>query len=601
VRTSRVTFDRESGEARTGQPVEFKFAHGSGHGTGLHYSTRGSVARLEKDVEIALVAARKDVAPTRLVGAALEYARDARTMRLLGPVSGVQGSRELRTGALALEFSQAMLAQRLLAGGRPELRERSSTGETALAADDLEVALSPEGFATRVIAAGQAVCTAKDAFSADRLAARRLEMSLTAHGRQPQHVRATGAVRAESQRVSGPLRRLESELLLLDFAAAGRAVERRLNHVESPLPALLEWRAADEQSSIRAGRMTAELSGRSEVQRVTADAGVDVERRLGRRPAQTTSSRQLVLQFDSRGDWSEVEQTGDVRFREGARNGQAQRARIVRARETIFMDGPATLADAVSSTTAQALEINQRSGEVLARGNVRTSYLSAASSAAATSFVPAFASQPAHITAEELRANSEEGRALYSGKARLWQGETVIQAGSIELRRTGAADRQLLARGAVQSIFPQARAVSPSAAPAAALWRARSSQLLFHSSNSLVRLDEAVHAESAMGQIDSRRLDLFLSAEGSGPRQLTRAEATGDVTVRQGPRRGTAERAEYFAREGKFILSGGKPTLYDAVLGATTGRQLTFFLADDRILVESEEGSRTVTKHRVAN
>jgi len=33
--------------------------------------------------------------------------------------------------------------------------------------------------------------------------------------------------------------------------------------------------------------------------------------------------------------------------------------------------------------------------------------------------------------------------------------------------------------------------------------------------------------------------------------------------------------------------------------GSTKGRQLTFFLADDRILVESDESSRTLTKHRI--
>jgi lipopolysaccharide export system protein LptA len=94
-------------------------------------------------------------------------------------------------------------------------------------------------------------------------------------------------------------------------------------------------------------------------------------------------------------------------------------------------------------------------------------------------------------------------------------------------------------------------------------------------------------------------MDLFLANTASGVRQLVRAEGTGGVVVRQSQRRGTAERGVYVVAEGKFVLSGGQPTIYDDVLGTTTGRQLTFFLADDRILVESEEGSRTVTRHRV--
>ncbi len=75
--------------------------------------------------------------------------------------------------------------------------------------------------------------------------------------------------------------------------------------------------------------------------------------------------------------------------------------------------------------------------------------------------------------------------------------------------------------------------------------------------------------------------------------------ANGDVIVRQEDRRGTSDRAEYTASEGKFVLSEGKPTLYSSTGDTTTGRQLTFYFADDRIVVDSEAGARTVTLHRV--
>ncbi len=69
--------------------------------------------------------------------------------------------------------------------------------------------------------------------------------------------------------------------------------------------------------------------------------------------------------------------------------------------------------------------------------------------------------------------------------------------------------------------------------------------------------------------------------------------------MEQGTRKATAERGEYSATDGKFVMSGGHPTIYDATEGTTTGHQLTFFLADDTIIVDSETGSRTLTKHRV--
>ncbi len=132
-------------------------------------------------------------------------------------------------------------------------------------------------------------------------------------------------------------------------------------------------------------------------------------------------------------------------------------------------------------------------------------------------------------------------------------------------------------------------------------------------------LELGVTADSQQGSMQSRTLDVFLTpasatakpssaaakpaqppaatpAEG---RQLDHALALGGVTVRQGDRRGTADQAEYTASDGKFVLSGGQPTIIDASSDTTTGHSLTFFVANDTILIDSQDGSRTLTKHRV--
>src|SRR5438046_5027397 len=62
----------------------------------------------------------------------------------------------------------------------------------------------------------------------------------------------------------------------------------------------------------------------------------------------------------------------------------------------------------------------------------------------------------------------------------------------------------------------------------------------------------------------------------AGAQQITRAVGTGGVIVEEGSRKATAERGEYSATDGKFVLSGGNPTIFDAAEGTTTGRQLTF-------------------------
>jgi lipopolysaccharide export system protein LptA len=100
-------------------------------------------------------------------------------------------------------------------------------------------------------------------------------------------------------------------------------------------------------------------------------------------------------------------------------------------------------------------------------------------------------------------------------------------------------------------------------------------------------------------------LDLYFTRSsdgkvaGQGTAQISRAVGSGGVVVEQGERRGTAERGVYTAEDSKFVLSGGTPTVYDANEGTTTGRELTFNIADDTIVVDSGNGMRTLTKHRV--
>jgi len=149
----------------------------------------------------------------------------------------------------------------------------------------------------------------------------------------------------------------------------------------------------------------------------------------------------------------------------------------------------------------------------------------------------------------------------------------------------------------------------------ARLWHVAAGTLSYHDAESRAHLEKNVVAQSAEQKMRATVVDLYFTraekpnsnaTSGStsanpaaGAQQIARAIGTGGVIVEQGSRKAAAERGEYSATDGKFIMSGGNPTIYDAAEGTTTGRQLTFFLADDTIIVDSENGSRTLTKHRV--
>jgi lipopolysaccharide export system protein LptA len=282
---------------------------------------------------------------------------------------------------------------------------------------------------------------------------------------------------------------------------------------------------------------------------------------------------------------------------------------IVSATNILTLEGSPVVGDSTSRTTASRFEINQATGDLRASGGVRTTYLSAGPGGPAN-----LGAGPVHISSASLEGNARSAHLIYSGGARLWQGDSVIQGDLLELWRD---ESHLQARGHVDAVVP--RAPGPTGQPARStppgpakprsnssssptIWRVRGPLLDYWDKEGRVHLEGGVSAESQEGEMFSRTLDMFLSTPPPGTnvqRQIVRAVALGGVVMHQGDRRATAERADYTAADGKVVLSGGQPALTDAASDITTGHSLTFFLANDTILVDSGTGSRTLTKHRV--
>ncbi len=640
IRTSNVWFLRETGEARTDQPVEFQFEFGHGRAVGVSYSTESAVVRLEREVQMMLTSTGQQQAvrePLSLTAAALEYRRAASTMRLLGPVRASQGLRELTAEAMALEFDAAMRARRLLANGsakgptgglnggaRPRLQWAEADGsQRQLVADEFVAQFAVDGRVERVTAQGSVDGTARYGARQDRLAAQQAVVEMDARN-EPRTLLARGGVRVESQQGSR-VQRLETEALQLEFAS--QAGQRAVARGQTLAAALVELHDGAETTQLRAARLATDFAARYRLRRLLGSGGVEIVRRLERGPEQKTASQQFAVEFGAGGQWTRAEQSGKVRFREGERIAEAERAQMVRATELLTLEGSATVGDALSRTTAAKIEINQRSGEAAATGSVRTSYLQgAAADGKDNTQGPNFAREPAHISADQLRIGgagspgANASQALYTGRARLWQGDAVIEAEQMELDR---ATQRLEARGKVRGVFPEAAlgaeksaslrvenaksedqhgghggAERTQKAENRSVVRFTAGKLTYLAAEGRARLQEAVTVESAAARIAAREMVLAF-AEAGRTQRVTSAEGTGGCTVRQGTRRGAAQQCTYDAAEGKFVLSGGEPSLADPLLGVTTGRQLTFFLADDKILVESAAGTRTVTRHRV--
>jgi LPS export ABC transporter protein LptC len=614
VTTSNLSFNRNTGEASTPAPVEFRFPAGQGRGVGVTYSTHDSTVRVEHAVEFDLSASdRTGGMPVSATGSSLEIRRDQRTVLLAGPALVREGARELSADAILVELDANYRSRRAVAQGHPQLRAQEGGGKIAISATQFEGLLNAAGWVERIIADGSITGTRQTAAGADRFSAAHVEIAMLPGRNLIQDLTATGGVTAESQQ-GGDSHLLKTDALRVTFSegsaakvpgpGAGKMDQQRVESVETLAPATIESNSAIDTTTLHAKKFVAQLGPGGRLDKLFGHGGVDVRRQVGSGVPQTISAAELAATFGAHGDWDTLEESGNVRFQQADRLASAEHASMVRATDTIRLEGSPVVSDTVSRTTAGSVVVNQKSGELRATGGVVSTYIPAAKGDAVN-----LGSGAAHVSADALSGSVNSGHVAYTGHARLWQGESVLDADQIDIWRD---DKKLQAGGHVVAVFPQiagpfpalpGKSSGPSSAPT--LWKIVAPVLTYWSDRGQGHLEGGVSASSAQGSLSSRTLDVFLGsatagAPGSpGGRQLSRVLAQGSVVIRQGDRRGMGEQAEYTAADGKFVLSGGQPTIVNAASDTTTGHSLTFYVASDTILIDSQEGSRTLTKHRV--
>jgi lipopolysaccharide export system protein LptA len=628
VTTSNLSFNRNTGEASTPAAVDFRFPSGTGHGTGASYSSQDGVVRIERAVEFEMAPSEQTSGmPAIASGSSLEIRRKDRTVVLAGPATVKEGARQIAADTISIELDPSFHAQHIVASGHPQVRAAEAHSTIAVTADRFEAFLNPAGWIARIVADGNVAGIRQSPAGADHFSAKRVEFAMIPSRNLVDQMTATGGVMAELHQ-GAEAHDLRTDSMRLKFsappgasssanAASGSIDQQHVESAETLAPATIESKGPKDSMTLQAKQFVAQIGPDNRLDKLIGHSGVEVHRTAGNSPVQTVTASEMVAKFDAHGEWETVDETGNVHFQQADRQATAARANIVRPTDTITLDGSPVISDSMSRTTAANVTINQTSGDLHASGGVISTYTASAQNDAV-----GLGSGPAHVSADSLAGSVNAGHVTYWGHARLWQGDSVLESEQIEIWRD---DKRLKASGHVVAVFPQASGPltalpgAPAAKPAKdsspskpTLWKIKAPSLTYLNDQGKAHLEGGVFASSDQGSLESQTLDAFLGPPASsaptpaaastplgGARQLNRVLALGNVIVREGDRRGTAEQADYTAADGKFVLSGGQPTISNASSDTTTGHSLTFFVANDTILVDSQEGSRTVTKHRV--
>jgi lipopolysaccharide export system protein LptA len=618
VETKGVVFERNTGIAKTEEPIAFRLPNGTGEARGVEYRSNEGVLQLEHDVRFSLTPPpsktrkKSRAAPVDVRGSKLEFNRDAQMMRLAGPAVATSAGNQLKAGNVTIELDESFRARKIsatagAAGMRPELRSEDANGWRLMNADAMSAALSTEGKIIGIEAKGDVTGASDNADEKEEMASNEAVSEFWPATGRAKDLTLKGSAKVHTtNKKTGDVRDIQSDAVHINFAGATMHEKVRVLSAETLAPGTLQWTngaekstGAGEQTKLQADRFHLDFGDTGKAKLLQATGNLRVERGATGKAAQTATGNNGVAELDANGGWSQMELHGDVKLKEGEKSGQADHAAFVHAAQSVVLSGHAQVRDAATETHAAKITFQQATGDLLAEGGVRSTDYPGKPGAVQ------MGTAPANITADALQANSKTGRALYRGHARLWQRESTLEADSIELQRDA---RLLNAVGNVRAVFVRAPAnnaaiQTPKKTPQ--LWYVSAANLTYWDKENRAHLEKDVTVQSGDQKILSAAMDLnFTRAEGAtsgapGAQQISRAIATGGVTVQQGQRRATAERGEYTAADGKFVMSGGTPTIFDASEGTTTGRQLTFYLADATIIVDSENGSRTLTKHRV--
>jgi lipopolysaccharide transport protein LptA len=317
--------------------------------------------------------------------------------------------------------------------------------------------------------------------------------------------------------------------------------------------------------------------------------------------AQESNADQLLATFDEATHaLKEVIQSGNYTYRDGDRNASAEQSVYVAAAQGVTLTGHPRLWDAESRAKCERLRFDLATDTAEGIGKVQSTHL-----ASGDQTTNGQAPDPTNVLADRMVAERRGQVVHYEGHVRAWRGADVVESTSLDVYRMG----RRMSSGAQVLTSHLQPASSGSETPPSTGTARRETRPLTVRADSLEAFDEGSkatyrgHVKLQTGEttMEGDKMDVYFSRIGTDQNsEVDRANAEGHVVVVQPGRRATAEHGQYSASTGQIVLIGGPPNIRDDKKGFTTGRRLTLFVHDDRLLVEGGDGTPSLSQHRVA-
>ena len=477
VKTSGVTFDRNSGLVTTAQQVNFSTAQGSGSAMGASYNSQSGFLTLNQAVELTT---HRGVEQVQIHAQHAELDRGAQTCDLVNASADYQGGKAEAAAARIL-FRADGSAQRLDAkGGFTIATANGGHLASPVAWMNFDQHSEPlhghmEGGVTMDSASADRTMhatspTAELAFGArGQLKSAHLERGVEMKSEESSQTASGDTTPPAALRVS---RTWRSPIVDIGFrSATGTAhgqKEKGQLEVDSMrgsggvtiTSASQRGNAPASPSALSADQVTGSFAAGSVLRSVTGEGHARIDETTAQGARQTATGNRLQAEFTSAGDGATpagvrtAELDGNVVLidqpapKAGAEpqpplHATAGKAVYEGKGEWLHLSMSPRVENGAVQLTADRVDVSRQSGDAWARGNVKATWADVRTGApgsggAGDAVAPGMTlggKGPAHVVAEEARLNQSIGEATFLGAARLWQQTNFVSGPVIVLNQ----------------------------------------------------------------------------------------------------------------------------------------------------------------------
>jgi len=583
LKTSGLVFNRNTGLAETQKLIQFFLAEANGSAIGATYDSHSNLLTLHSAVRVVTTQKREITitaqtavmtkTPPRVV---LESARVQ------------QQSRFVQADKATMLLRPDNTVDRVLGDGNVLVGDTSPKGFDVTAPQGEMALVGKQQIRSAVLTGG--VAFKGSGPSPAHGAAQRLLLDFGANN-QVTKAHAEGSVKLNQGEPD------KSMQLLADGADLFIGDGKKLEKANTSGAAQILITQRDSKTTITADKFQASFNAQNRPSSVTGSSNVKTVTTTAGKPDQVTTSRDIVAFFNHENKVQEAEQSGDFHYQQGQQTAASDRAHYRLADETITLTGSPRVQDPGGTLTAESIQLNRKTNIAVAQRNVKTTY---------TNMKPQpdggmlGSGDPIHVTGSSMVANQKTNEARFTN-ARLWQVGDIVEAPVMLFDRDhrslqADASPQTKVKCAFVQIDKNGKLVPV---------EVTSDHLSYVDAERRADFNGNVRMRSQETTMTSDAAQVFLLPRNDRPgSQLDRIVAHGDIQIDQPGRKANGNQLVYTAQDDKMVLTaseGKRPVIHDAQRGQITGDSLTFYRHDDKVAVDGQESSPTVTQTRIQN